>query len=620
MGDEEKTMSELVQSYKENVKKVMIFVLGPQKFSDLYNFFLDIFSKFNPNVIVLTTRRAHLLFSLFKYYIFTENDIERMGINKVLFIDDKAIDSHRKAISKAKTVVVVDDILIHGRALEDVIYRLKKAEPQTVKKAVFIVSKETDYEVDHFSYKLEKKLWKQFSNKIVVALILSSMPYASYLYSFFMPLSISDFELFKENCFSLFKTSSLKEDDYKLDLYLKEVDNETRLNKALTENIEAYIFPLNQKPDNNEFLRVYYNKFTQLLYVIPTVFLDDYNENQIQTLYEKIFKSKKLKHKTQDCGYETKYRLLSAYFSYRLIYKHNLKTNLKLDLFNKDFFLNKNAQEIIDMSFYCGCYTDFSNADFSVENTNNCEMLEPSTLLKEYKTKLKHKDEHLCNDIYFREFKKLVYENYYLEDDYLLFGKHSSFTAFMYEYLKNVDIEEEKTLSNQIENSGAKQFDLLNFKQRGLSFAFVKLLSSEKRIPLFKIYSSIISGADTGLITFYADSYSCLNTNMYSNYLITGEQVCRLYQSKNLISILILKNFYEYVKSQYTLDLAFTDFIKECVSKYSFGINQGHLINLASYIENLDEFTSEFLITSIYERINDKYLEDFIYNAYKHLK
>ncbi len=606
-------MSNFIIEYKKNVRKVLNFVFGEQGFFDLYNFFLNVFLKLNPDIVVFTTRRAHVLFSLFKFYVFSDDDVKKTKINDILCIDDKSINTHKVEISRAKSIVVVDDILIHGRALDDVVHRLQQVNSIQIKKAVFIISDETGYEVEYYVHRFNRKLWKQFSNKIVSALILSSVPYASYLYSFFMPLSASDFETLKEKCFSLFSNSSLRIDAFELDLSLQEVDNETKFNREINKNIKAYIFPLN----NNEFLRIYYNKYTQLLYVIPTVFLDSYTKEEIEELYDGVFSSKRLKRKMSECGPETKYRLLSAYFSYNLIDKYDLKSKLQIEFNDEKFVLNKNNRKIIDMSFYDGCYDDLANTNGTFHDFKQIDKKFSTftELVEKYKVKTKYKNEPIYRDVYLDEFLALN-----ANEDKVIFGAHSNYTNMIYEYLKNVDIQEEKVLNDCLSTVNLKTSSLLELKQRGLSFVFIEYLSEKMNIPVFKIYSCIVAGADTGLITFYADSYSIDNVDIYSNFLITGEQVCRLYQNKYLIVALCLKKFYERVKSKYIVNMKYMDFVGECIKSCEHFKQGEHLMKLASYVEEVDSFTFEFLLKSIYEGINNKELRDLLDNAFLYLE
>lgn len=610
--------NDIISNYRKSVENIMNFIFGERLFKDLYDFFINVFSLFNPDVIILTTRRSHLLYCLFHHYIFTNADIEKYNIKKVLIITDKAIDFYKERITNSQTVVI-DDILIHGRALEDVFNRVASVNPKHVKKAVFAIDKNTKYNVDHCCYVLETKLWKELSNKIVSSLILSSTPYASYLYSFFTCIP--------EEKFTSLVTDLLNEVDEKvfdkkytvLDLSLNESDNENTINKELKKHIMGYIIPLNNNANCNEFLRLYYNKYTNLCVVIPSKILGGYTESEIDCEFEQVFSTNNKLNKFQCYKYEIKYRMLTTYYSISLLEKYRSRIPSLLIEDNDFSYINR---QNIDMSYFSGFYDEIKNLKFTTINDTATGFLDDDSV-KEYIVYNKYSNKQLLPDVYLDSFNKMINTN----DGHIISfndeNNHSIFTNLLYNFLRMVDIEEEIIIDQSFnKDESLNTTDILNklnnLKQKGLSFSFVDILSKRKNVSLFEIYSKIINGADTGLITFYADTYNLGKQKMYSNFLITGEQVCRLYQNKYLITVLYLKQLYDYVKEHFTISMDFVDFIETCVSNIE-DIDD-RIIRFAKDISMLDDFIPQLLTENIYEEVNDKYLEFLIENGYEYLE
>lgn len=609
----------IISNYRKSVENVMNFIFGERLFKDLYDFFINVFSLFNPEVIILTTRRSHLLYCLFRHYIFTNADIEKYNIKEVLIITDKAIDFYKEKIYDSQ-VVVIDDILIHGRALEDVFNRVSLVTPKNVKKAVFAIDKNTKYTVDYCCYALEKKLWKELSNKIVSSLILSSTPYASYLYSFFTFIS--------EEKFTKLVTDLLNEVDENvfdkkytiLDLSLNESDNENIINKELKKHIMGYIIPLNNNPNCNEFLRLYYNKYTNLCITIPSKILGSYTGREIDYEFKKIFSTNNELKKFQSYKYEIKYRMLTTYFSISLIEKHKNKIPSLLIEDNDFSAINKDN---VDMSYFSGFYDEIKKLKFAHSNNVATGFLDEDSI-KEYIVYNKYSNKKLLPDVYLDSFKKMINTNDWHILSFNDENNPSIFTGLLYNFLRMVDIEEELIIDKSFNKDESLNVttDILNklnsLKQKGLSFSFVDILSKRKNVSLFEIYSKIINGADTGLITFYADTYNLGEVKMYSNFLIKGEQVCRLYQNKYLITVLYLKQFYDYVKERFEVEMNFVEFIENCISNINNIDNRIMLI--AQHIDKIDGFIPQLLIENIYEEVKDKYLKLLIENGYKHLE
>lgn len=610
-----------------DVIKTLKFIFGEYEFNRLYKFFLNISIKNRFDVIVFTTRRCHILFSIFKKYVFTDEEKEILSKNHKLYISDKAIHFYKRKISKSK-ILIVDDIMIHGRALKDVRIRVEKFNPHKIEVVVYAISEGSPKDNIKFELKLANDEWKSLSNRIVASIILTSTPYASYIYAFSKKMERKEFYKLKESLDKkfIFENNNIDIDDNKidpndtiLDLSLKESDNSNELNSILSKYIQGYIYPLHtNRNENKEFLRVYYNESTKICILIPIVFLGEYSDDQLTKECKNLHLDKVVNSQP-----EIIYRALTAYYSLTVFGKYN---EYIPDCLN-DPSWNVNDQTI-NMSYYDNFYNDLYNLISEKNNSNHLQLKFAydkkynlnSFDIHDYSVSSKKSNHILEDDIYLIVFKKMLSD--VLSDENNMFPynnefEHNASTIFLYDYIRQVNFNEEEYLKNKKPNEAEKQI--------GFSFVLSKFIFDKRIMKPFQFYSKLVSGADSGLITFYADKFNLNKEVLYSNFLITGEQVCRLYQNKYFILVLYLIEYYFNSKNDETQNIQIDlNTYKDRILNASISDNVRENINkVFLYLERtnhlkMDEFI-EFFIDNIYEGINDQELKSILQNGCNYL-
>lgn len=580
----------------DRVTKVLLKIFGGVELASLKTFFLNVIKK-DVDVVVFTTRRSHLLYCLFKRYVITEFEFEKYNSSQnKKYITDKAVCLNYYNINQ-KNVLVVDDILVHGRALVSVIQKIEECCPNRIEQYVFAQSKNitTKAESEKINIckieckkgELEDAEWKRLSNQIVAALILSSIPYASYVFSINKNMSIDDFDTLALG----FKNLLIKNDcqDYNLDLSLNEYENNSDLTKVIEENIIAYIFPIGY--ESNElfsYIRLYYNKITETCIIIPFFFMSSYTKDELKELSSKIFCNENF----HLANAEMQYRALTTYYSFLILENQKINSLIDVNEWN-------NTKEIIEPSYYEGFfedmkksikkYTDFPQRRFTIENINQ---------FQNYYL-IDNKNQRIDPDIYFNEYVKII-KNF---DTNCKNKSHSVQTLFLHSYLENVNEEEE----NFIERCSLKTKPQ---KQNGLSFEFVTLLATvcnHINCNIYEILSKTISGADSGLITISPNKYIFNNKEYYSNFLVTGEQVCRLYQNEILIFLINLKFILDSTNETYN----FNEFILNNIDEITQ--NENKKTRILECVKS-KKYLNTFILNNIYEKIYDKEFKVFLEN------
>lgn len=601
---------------------ILKHVFGELEFDDLYAFLKKASINSRAKIIVFTTRRSHLLFSLFSKYVFTEKEKEELVKRGKLYISDKAVHFYKRKIKGSK-VLIVDDIMIHGRALKNVRMRVEKYQPREIETRVYAIS-DKSHATD---VKKEKVLfgedWKTLSNQIVASLILTSTPYASYIYSFSKSMALSEFNDLKANLDSQFIFNDNIKENIKIDLSLQESDQTENLHELLKDYVQGYIYPMTEDENNSEFLRIYYNNLTNLCVIIPTVFLDEYTSEGLLNACKKAKLNKIVKSEP-----EVMYRALTAYYSLEIIDKYKKVPNC-ID----DHSWNVN-DKTINMSYYNGFYYDIyrliakkNGRLYSLLNSSNHIYLCFSDISKYSVNSKVTPLVKLHNDIYFATFLKSlektpeeVYQSCKNNNEfpYNYNIKHSPQTIFLFDYLRNVNQREEDYL-NSIDNIDEAE------KQVGYSFVLSNLIFEKKYMTPFEFYSRLISGADSGLITFYADKFNLDKETYFSNFLITGEQLCRLYQNKYFILVLLLLKYFTRLErdENITINIDFSKFLDNILNSDISSSAKNNISKVKNYLKSndhlkMDDFTA-FFIENIYEGVNDKELNSILQNGYNYL-
>ncbi len=488
--------------------------LGLIEYFEMKNFFEGIYNKVTEesSIVIFTTRRCQLLFFLFLNEI-EHNGTDISNLENIKLISDKAIHFYISEMSNKK-VYIVDDILIHGRTLLGVIRRVKNNNNtiKTINVEVFAENKECSFSdelneeskndninLNFNNYKeISDEFWRILSNKIVSSLILTSTPYVAYSYSYIKEdVSINDFNLYVE------KLKRINQITYKenLELSLNEAKIDKEITNIIENNIFAFLFKVEDENSKFSCLRVYYNKLTKEMIVLPFSFLYAYNKKSIENLCS-IYFDKNCKINTVK-KHHPKYRALTSLYSLKFFNDFNDEYKI-FDLEN--FYVNNNQ---IDYSYYDGFYEellvafkkDVSLGVFSKEKTDLNISMEN---IIDYSNSNK-------KDIYVREFCNAIKNT------------NKNKPIDFVQLIKNIDSAEEKNL----QTDGLKLIE--RERQKGLPLLFPSAFISNEQdfISENEFFKDVIEASDTGLISVYPEEYM---DGIFCNYCITGEQACRLYQ------------------------------------------------------------------------------------------
>lgn len=581
----------------KKIEKILKYIFGEIYFIKIKNFFEQFYNKDNFDFVIFTTRRCHVLFCIFNRYFFHSYDN-----NGIIFISDKAMHFYNDKLKGSKCAIV-DDILIHGRALKSVYDRVCSKQPKSVKRYVFMQSKEAKHKADIVvNDDVSNANWKKFSNRIVSAIIMTSFPYTSYIFSCYNFINNFDFDNIISKLKNSFPCLPIK-------LSLNEVDNNNELNKLLSKYIDCYIFDISEYSNkfglDFSFLRLYYNKYLNCCVVIPYCITGKMTTFDIDKILDESFcEDNKIKNVEK---YETKYRAITSLYSFGLLYY------LKRE-FSLDFLSWSNNSNNINMSYYNSFFDEINK--ILVNNKINKIVLDENTedfIFANYFSHKSNSDNALEDDVYLAIFEKYVNGQINNTSFYDTLKTNDILSKWFYNYLTEVHFTEE-----QLFNHTTPQ------KQLGLSFETFSLLFKknntvfcQNNITPFDFYSKIISCADSGFLSIFADYYF-YETNekrikYYSNFLITGEHVCRLFQNKYIIFILeLLKSYEKFNKS----------FIPK--SKYS---SSGVFDKLYEIIENLEGYEDSDMLKNIINNIrlaynfitnspNKDFIEDNIYDDF----
>lgn len=587
---------------KENntntIENILISILGAVQFAKLKKFFIDILNK-SCDIYIFTTRRSHLLFCIFKKYILSENYFFEK--KECRYITDKALGFYKCEIENSN-VLVIDDILVHGRALASVVNEVVKLRPKKIEPIVFVMGEDV-LDIDNINKSVSKVIstsgvlkkaeWQTLSNQIVASIILTSTPYASYVFSIYKEMSPEEFSEFNFELKSKLLSGRVKIDT-KMDLTLNEYDNNSDLSKKNEDNVKAYIYPIKTNiQEDCSFLRVYYNKLTKICIVIPFFIMGTYTELELLNQSKNIFGDK-----FETVEPDLQYRILTAYYSFLLLENEDIKPIIDKNKWN-------NSKDYVEMCYYPTFYDDINNAISKNEYlfVNSKSIINSLEETNFYKAMVG--DENNLCDVYLNVFKELIEKS---KDDFSQESKHSLQTVFLHTYLTNVNENEEKYIDD------CKKLGITVLKQKGLSFEIMKLLISTidwLNMSSFDLFSKCISGADSGLITISPNKFVFNEKIYYSNFLITGEQVCRLYQNEFFIFLMVLKKFYNEYNEELNLNCSFKSFILENLNEITSDSKKKNLL-----LKDLDSVLLEdtFVEKNIYEKIYDKELKFYLEN------
>lgn len=268
--------------YKENDDKL---------FLEFYNNIVSY--SYNYDYIVLTTRRCfRLLNSVHKNYSSEES---QKVWSKV--ISSQAI-RFNKDLLKDKSVLLVDDIMLHGKAVYSLYFELKNIiKAKRIDTFVLARSNEQpdlyfrSIRKDYYSmFFLTTNLWENLSNRIVRYFCSKGEPYTSYLFDFQFD-SQSDVSKFDK---SIAKRKAKMKTECNCTFYSVNFDDETFPEFIKSKYYNAYFDFMDLKPsDKNSIidkiiLRKYeYQKVPKIIY-IPYCELKSIKSDVLKKSWEKL--------------------------------------------------------------------------------------------------------------------------------------------------------------------------------------------------------------------------------------------------------------------------------------------------------------------------------------------
>ena len=371
------------QIMEKSIKKV----LKESDYEGLYDFFLNIFRS-DYDVIVLMSRRCLVLCRIFMI-IFILNQEEIME-KKTLVISNQAVPVYRKTL-KGKKVLIVDDILIHGRTINDMYFDIKSYCQTTFPEiSIYMVDKELDCIQDEAksrveaSYIVSKGEWRNLSNKIVNCIFSANMPYTSFVSSYF--------EYGNSNIIE--QISGISD--------IKKLENTDKMQKEC--GLSSYYcyrteekIPIFKSLSIDAGLRLYWNEIIHKAAVIPYVFIKTMNiekhnnicEDISDLLPERFVNLKKvLKCEIEsDQAYRMRVLtcLLSNLYWLTIVKKNNLSQNYVTDMDTLEKSFGIEIAEELGSVLECGDLAEYNTLFSYTCEIEACKMKVDNNLLESLK-------------------------------------------------------------------------------------------------------------------------------------------------------------------------------------------------------------------------------------------
>lgn len=177
-------------------KEKALYILGEDYYSYICDFFKSFIKCENYKFKIIKTRRAYVLFRII-FEILSNNDdngiSEKQLSNIYTDIFTKSKDFRNKIEDirddENLNILIIDDILIHGRSMCNLIESIKKISGQvSVNASAIMVSEEAESKPDELCSIMEQDIfyvseehWKDLSNRLVSLILSSSYCYASFV-------------------------------------------------------------------------------------------------------------------------------------------------------------------------------------------------------------------------------------------------------------------------------------------------------------------------------------------------------------------------------------------------------------------------------------------------------
>lgn len=385
---------EYIRKYRTQEEEVRdrIQEILESDYQDVYDFFLKYLSSDYP-YIVLMSRRCLVLCQIFtSIFILEKKKWDAMP----LIISDKGIYAYRKSM-KGKKVCILDDILIHGRALGEIydrIYKYAGVEPDA---AVYVKNSSADYGDININkkvnsiYEYSAAVWRPLSDRFVSCIYAATAPYTSYVAAFSSYEALSSFEKLRENKALVFDDIS------------KEMQKEYHLEAYCSYEKNGFFAPVFESLCLEKCVRFYVDRAREKVLVIPYVFIKSFNLKQVDTLLESFSESlpaklNGIKHaliqpEDGERNYQTEYKLMLLtcilsnlyWIYYKRTYSLNMDWFMDTDTITKSFGkeISGELEKMMDMDLSSLYEFEYSDREHPVDITDEetrylCEQLEKS--------------------------------------------------------------------------------------------------------------------------------------------------------------------------------------------------------------------------------------------------
>lgn len=180
-------LSDTTISYMEDIAQRIL----NRNYDILYDYFCNVLER-DEEYKILRARRCQVLFQIFLPIIMkNEPDIEIRG----KFISNQVLDFYKERLLES-TVVILDDIVIHGRGLSEV---YKELDSELNNKNISVYVHKMHRDATQIPLKLKKKLefdscifdweWRELSTQLVNVIQATVTPYVSFVESYYCQFS-----------------------------------------------------------------------------------------------------------------------------------------------------------------------------------------------------------------------------------------------------------------------------------------------------------------------------------------------------------------------------------------------------------------------------------------------
>lgn len=217
MGTKSNLKMEWYRDYVENFKDQVLYQekaarnILDRNYDLLYDFFCNIMER-EEEYKIFKARRCQVLFQIF-VPIILNNEPDICEHIQGQFISDHAIARCKEEILKS-SAVILDDILIHGRGLQDVYEELDVSYGNP---NIHVYVHKMNKEADSMDRRLKSKLevdsvifaweWRELSTQLVNVIQATATPYVSTMATYISPRSM-DLENAKK-CFSIYDNANV---------------------------------------------------------------------------------------------------------------------------------------------------------------------------------------------------------------------------------------------------------------------------------------------------------------------------------------------------------------------------------------------------------------------------